>query len=108
MGTARLLTRSKVIVMGRALPSMPIPSIRRRLDALEAIDAWSLIGNYPAPTHYEVLAIEQRMRAGGSLSRAELGQLEQHSPIIDGELMMTCWKGRFSMKRYIGLDLAEL
>jgi hypothetical protein len=87
---------------------VPIPSIRRRLGALEALDAWSPNRDYPPPTHSEILAIEQRMRAGGSLSRTELGQLEQHSPIIDGELMMTCWAGRFSMKRYIGLDLAEI
>ena len=49
-----------------------------------------------------------RMRAGGSLTRAEMDQIEQYSPIIDGELGMTCWKGRFSMKRYLGVNLAEV
>jgi hypothetical protein len=48
------------------------------------------------------------MRAGGSLTRAEMDQIEQYSPIIDGELGMTCWKGRFSMKRYLGVNLAEV
>ena len=56
----------------------------------------------------EILDVEQRMRAGGRLTRAEMDRLEQHSPIIDGELGVTCWKGRFWMKRYVGVNLAEV
>jgi hypothetical protein len=37
----------------------------------------------------------------------ELDRLE-HGPIIDGELGMTCWKGHFSMKRYVGVDLSQV
>jgi hypothetical protein len=34
--------------------------------------------------------------------------VEQQSPIIDGELMMTCYRGRLFVKRYLGVDLAEV
>ena len=46
------------------------------------------------------MEIEQRMRAGGRLSKAGLERLEQHSPVIDGELGITFWKGHFRMNRY--------
>jgi hypothetical protein len=41
------------------------------------------------------------------LTRPEMDRLEQYSPIVDGELLMGCWKGRFTMKRYLGVDLSE-
>jgi hypothetical protein len=82
-------------------------SIHRRLRELEAVTAWARTIDYPPLTHAEIIGIEQRMRAGGMLTRPEMDRLEQYSPIVDGELLMGCWKGRFTMKRYLGVDLSE-
>jgi hypothetical protein len=87
---------------------MPKGYIQRWLRALEALDIWRLIPDYPPLTHSEIMEIEERMQADGRLTRAELERLEQHTPIIDGELLMTCSKGHFSMKRYVGIDLSQV
>ena len=87
---------------------MPKASIHRRLRELEAVTAWKRAIDYPPLTHAEIIEIEQRMRAGGMLTRPEMDRLEQYSPIVDGELLMGCWKGRFSMKRYIGIDVSQI
>jgi len=81
--------------------------MHRRLRELEAVTAWKHTIDYPPLTHAEIIEIEQRMRAGGRLTRPEMVRLEQHSPIVDGELLMGCWKGRFTMRRYIGVDMSE-
>jgi hypothetical protein len=54
------------------------------------------------------MEIDQRVRAGGGLTKAELERLEQQSPVLDGELMMTCWKGHFRIHRYIGVDASAI
>ncbi len=82
--------------------------IRRRLHALEALDMWRRVPDYPPLTHFEVIEIAQRMQSGGRLTRAELERLEQHTPIIDGELLMICWKGNLSMKRDVGINLSQV
>jgi hypothetical protein len=45
---------------------------------------------------------------GSRLDRIELGRLEKQSPIIDGELLMTCHRGQVFVKRYVGVNLAEI
>jgi len=41
-------------------------------------------------------------------NRAQMGRLRQHSPIIDGELLITAYQGFVTVKRYIGVDAAEI
>jgi hypothetical protein len=45
---------------------------------------------------------------GARLDRVELDRLERQSPIIDGELLMTCHRGQVFVKRYVGVNLAEI
>jgi hypothetical protein len=85
---------------------MSIPNIRRRLGALEATGNWILMGKYPPLTCSEIAEIETRARRGEE--RLKLARVERQSPIIDGELLMTSYRGRFSLKRYLGIDLAEV
>ena len=69
---------------------------------------WMLLDKYPPLTRSEILDIEQRARQGEEPTTLELALVEWQSPIIEGELLMTCYRGRFGMKRYLGIDLAEV
>ncbi len=87
---------------------MSIAGIRRRLKAIEATGSWMRLDKYPPLTRSEILEIEQRARHGEEPTRLERARVERQSPIIDGELLKTCYCGRFGMKRYLGIDLAEV
>jgi hypothetical protein len=87
---------------------MAIASIHRRLGVLETVMAEALAPEYPSLTPSEVDTIARRVQSGGRLTKTELGRLERQSPIIDGELLMTCHKGHVTAKRYVGVDLAEI
>lgn len=63
---------------------------------------------YPALTRWEIESIAGRVRSGEGLSRYEIARLEQQSPVIDGEFLVTCHRGDVAVKRYIGIDLGEL
>jgi trimethylamine:corrinoid methyltransferase-like protein len=63
--------------------------------------------DYPPLSPSEIADVERRARAGETLAKAELDRLEQHSPIIDREIMMVCHRGQLIVKRYLGIDLAE-
>jgi hypothetical protein len=64
--------------------------------------------DYPPLTRSEIVDIERRARAGEMLARVELERVERQSPIVDGELLMTCYSGRLFLKRYLGVDLAQV
>jgi hypothetical protein len=87
---------------------MSIAGIRRRLRSLETTSGWMLVGRYPPLTPSEIADIETRARRGEETSKLELARIERQSPIIDGELLMTAHRGRLFMKRYLGIDLAEV
>jgi len=83
-------------------------AIQRRIRDLEAGFASALMPDYPPLTCSEIADIERRARAGETLTRVELARVERQSPIVDGELLMTCHRGRISMNRYLGVDLAQV
>ncbi len=83
-------------------------AIRRRIRDLEAAFASALMANYPPLTRSEIADIERRTRAGERLTKVELDRVERQSPIIDGELLMTGYHGQVFVKRYLGIDLAEV
>jgi hypothetical protein len=83
-------------------------AIRRRIRNLEAAFASALMLNDPPLTRSEVADIERRVRAGEILAKSELDRVERQRPIIDGELLMTCHRGQVFLKRYLGVDLAEI
>jgi len=56
----------------------------------------------------EIADVERRTRAGERLTKVELDRVERQSPIIDGELLMTSHRGQVFVKRYLGIDLAEV
>ena len=87
---------------------MPSASLRRRLRNLEASFALALAPPYAPFSRSELDSIEARTRMGEILTRVELQRLEQQGNIIDGEFLITCHRGQVFVKRYIGIDLAEI
>ena len=64
--------------------------------------------DYPPLTGSEIADIERRTRADERLTKVELDRVERQSPIIDGELLMTGHRRQVFVKRYLGIDLAEV
>jgi hypothetical protein len=87
---------------------MPIASIRRRVGALERVIDVVPVVEYPPLTSVEVEAVARRAQMGLRLTRKEVARLEQHSPIIAGEVLITAHRGDVFVKRYIGVDLAQI
>ena len=87
---------------------MSIARIRRRLRALEETGSWMLLDKYPPLSRAEIADIETRARSGQEPTKLELALVERQSPIIDGELLMIAHRGQLFMKRYVGIDLAEV
>jgi hypothetical protein len=85
-----------------------VAGIRRRLRTLEAEGSWMMPDKYPPLTRSEIADIETRARRGEEPSKLELARVERQSPIIDGELLMTAHRGQLFIKRYLGIDLAEV
>ena len=84
------------------------PSIQRRICALETITALTQTPEYPPLTAAEIDEIARRIHEGETLTRIEVDRLERQSPVVQGELLMVCHGGQVNMKRYLGIDLAEL
>ena len=61
--------------------------------------------DYPAFLPQEIQAIEQRILRGDRFTREEISRMERHSPLIEGEALITCHRGSYFMKRYLGIDL---
>ena len=87
---------------------MSIAGLRRRLGTLEATCNWKFIDKYPPLTRAEIAEIERRARRGEEPTKLELARIERQSPIIDGELLMICHRGQLFVKRYLGVDLAQV
>jgi hypothetical protein len=87
---------------------MPIASMRRRVGKLETEGPFRLIREYPRPTSSEIVAFAHRLKTGERLSIEEAERLEQHSPILQGELLICGHRGHVTVKRYVGLDVAEI
>jgi hypothetical protein len=85
---------------------MATTNIRRRLGNLEMV--LRAMPAYPPFTRPEIAEVDRRVRAGEMLTPAELLRLERHTPIVEGELLITCYGGNLFIKRYLGVDLAEV
>jgi hypothetical protein len=87
---------------------MPIPSLRRRIGKLEGVAMFVTAVDYPPLTSTEIEGIASRFQTGKLLRADEVARLERQSPIVEGELLITAHRGNVFIKRYPGVDLAEL
>jgi hypothetical protein len=86
---------------------MSIAGIRRRLGTLEETCTWAHL-HYPPLTPAEIAEIDARARRGEEPTKLELARIELQSPIIAGELLISSYRGQLFVKRYLGIDLAEV
>jgi hypothetical protein len=63
--------------------------------------------DYPPLTPAEIEEFADRARVGPRFSRAELERLQQHSPMMAGEIIMSAHRGDVWVKRYVGMDVSE-
>ena len=87
---------------------MPIASVRRRLIRLEESGVFTPPRRYPPLTGPEIQAMALRIVEDDWLAPVEVRRLEQHSPVIDREILITAYNGNVFMKRYPGVDLSEV
>jgi hypothetical protein len=87
---------------------MPLASIRRRVGKLEGVAMFVTLVDYPPFKSSEIEAIAFRVKVGNPLTKEEVDRLQRQSPIVDGELLITAYRGNVTIKRYGSLDLAEL
>jgi hypothetical protein len=80
----------------------------RRIGNLEAAFGAAMIPDYPPLSRAEIEEVARRARDGENFTRAELQRLEQHSPVIHREILVVCHGGRLNVKRYPGVDLADV
>ena len=85
---------------------MAVATVRRRLRNLESV--LTIVPEYPPFTPEEIEDIDRRARAGMRFAPAELRRMEQHSPILQGELVISCHRGDVFIKRYVGVDLSAI
>ena len=87
---------------------MAIASIRRRIQALESVILIASFVEYEPLTSVEINAIAHRAQMGRQLTQEEVARLERQSPIVEGELLISAHRGDVFIKRYIGVDLADI
>ena len=87
---------------------MPIASVRRRLIRLEDSGVYTPPRRYPPLTSPEIQATALRIADGDWLAPDEVRRLEQHSPAIDREILITAYNGKVFTKRNPGVDLSEV
>ena len=78
-------------------------SMQRRLEALEAVITPSL--EYALLVPREIEEIARRIESGDTFALSELDRLERHSPVICGEILLTCNARKLVLKRCGGIDL---
>ena len=87
---------------------MSFASIRQQVGTLERTEAFPPICECPFFTPSEIEAVARRAEVGERFNLDELRRLERHSPIIEGELLISAYRGSVFVKRYPGVDLAEV
>ena len=87
---------------------MAITSIRRRIQALESVILVASVVEYAPLTVVEINDIAERVRMGRRLTREEVTRLERQSPIAEGELLISAHRGDVFIKRYIGINVADI
>jgi hypothetical protein len=87
---------------------MPISSVQQRLRKLESSGIFTPAREYPPFSICEVYAIGQRIVKNDSFAIDEVRRLEKHSPVIGREEIITAYGGQLVMKRYLGVDLADM
>jgi hypothetical protein len=87
---------------------MGLPAIRRRVRNLESVFVIDRFAGYPPLTVDEIEALAGRMAAAQAWTEEETARIVKQCTIIQGELLITATRGEVRVKRYPGVDLAEI
>lgn len=88
---------------------MALPDIRRRVGRLEGVFVVDRLADFPPLTTDEIEALVERMASGEKWTQEETARVARRCPYIEGELLITTGlRGQVSVKRYPGLDMAEV
>jgi hypothetical protein len=86
---------------------MSLRSLRRRLAALERNASAKPLA-HGSFTEAEMKSLIERIERGESVSADELALLERWGPAFAGDLAVNARQGKIWIKRYVGINLAEL
>jgi len=88
---------------------MALPAIRQRVRRLEAVFVVDWLADFPPLSNEEIVALVDRMAGGEEWTREETARVARQCPYIEGELIITTrLQGEVIVKRYPGLDVAEI
>ena len=85
---------------------MALLAMRRRIGKLETVFVVDRFAGRPPLTMDEIEALAGRAAGGESWTEEEEARLARQCPIIQGELLVTAYRGEVFVKRYCGIDLA--
>jgi hypothetical protein len=83
-------------------------SLRRRLDVLEGRNAMTVAHEAGRLTVTEMENLVGRIERRESLSANEMARLERWGPAFAGELAVYARRGGLLIKRYAGINLADV
>ena len=87
---------------------MSLLTIRRRVNSLESIASAMVAANAPPLTEKELDELVRRLEVRDEFSREEIQRLERQGTICRGEFIVRASQGTLTVKRYIGLDVADI
>lgn len=88
---------------------MALPAIRQRVRRLEGVFVVDRLADFPPLSNQEIEALIERMAGGEDWTREETARIARRCPYIEGELIITTGlRGEVIVKRYPGLDVAEV
>jgi hypothetical protein len=83
-------------------------SIRRRVARLAQSGCFHVKRDYPPLTVAEIEELADQAQGGERITDEEVDRVRSQSPICCGEILMHAYKGSFSCKRYIGIDVSSI
>jgi hypothetical protein len=87
---------------------MPMPSIRRRVQRLAQSGCFYVPRVFSSLSVSEIEDLTDRAQRGESITEEEVDRVRAQSPICCGELLMHAYGGNFGVKRYVGIDVANV
>ena len=87
---------------------MPMASMRRRIGKLVQSGCFYVPREYPPLSVSEIEDLADRAQRGESITEEEVDRVRAQSPICCGELLMHAYGGNFGVKRYVGIDVANV
>lgn len=87
---------------------MALLAIQRRINRLEGVFAPDLVAGFPPLTNEEIEELVEQLAGGEKWTDLERARLAKECPYTEGELIIRAFRGEITIKRLIGVDMAEI